>query len=144
MTEKQPEIARMTGDVVAFSRNADGEVCALVIERGWEPYEGCLALPGGHVDQGEDTETAARRELAEETGLSIGSLELVGVYAAPNRDPRGRYVTWAYTGWRHGMPQPTAGDDADAARWVTVDELLAGRLAFDHHQIIHDALRVAL
>lgn len=47
------------------------------------------SLPGGIVDWGEDIQTAARRELQEETGLTVVSFgRLVGVYSAPTRDPR--------------------------------------------------------
>ncbi len=50
---------------------------------------GRWALPGGIVDWGEDVATAVRRELAEETGLELVEIRrLVGVYSAPDRDPR--------------------------------------------------------
>lgn len=50
---------------------------------------GRWALPGGIVDWGEDIPTAVRRELAEETGLELVKIRrLVGVYSAPDRDPR--------------------------------------------------------
>lgn len=50
---------------------------------------GLWALPGGMVDWGEDIPTTVRRELAEETGLEVVEIcRLVGVYSAPDRDPR--------------------------------------------------------
>ena len=50
---------------------------------------GLWSLPGGMVDWGEDIPTAVRRELAEETGLALVNIRrLVGVYSAPDRDPR--------------------------------------------------------
>ncbi|WP_250125435.1 NUDIX hydrolase [Chroococcidiopsis sp. CCMEE 29] len=50
---------------------------------------GKWALPGGIVDWGEDIPTAVQRELAEETGLDLVKIRrLVGVYSAPDRDPR--------------------------------------------------------
>jgi ADP-ribose pyrophosphatase YjhB (NUDIX family) len=50
---------------------------------------GRWGLPGGMVDWGEDIATTVRRELAEETGLELVKIRrLVGVYSAPDRDPR--------------------------------------------------------
>jgi len=134
------ETARLTADVVALSMAGPTSITphVLLIRRGWPPYTGLWALPGGHVDPGETTEAAAVRELAEETGLraELADLDLVGVYAEPDRDPRGRYVTWAYAVWLPDTPVPTAGDDATAARWIPVAQALADGLAFDHAQIL--------
>lgn len=50
---------------------------------------GMLSLPGGMVNWGEDLPTSLKRELKEETGLDLLDLgRLVGVYSAPERDPR--------------------------------------------------------
>ncbi|NET26909.1 NUDIX hydrolase [Okeania sp. SIO1I7] len=47
------------------------------------------ALPGGMVEWGEDVTNTAKRELFEETGLELVKIRrLVGVYSAPDRDPR--------------------------------------------------------
>lgn len=145
MTETTPEAARLTADVVLFGER-DGVPHVLLIRRGGYPFEGCWALPGGHVDAGEDTLAAARRELLEETGVMVTWLRPVNVYAEPDRDPRGRYVTFAYVGQEDGQPQqPTAGDDAAEARWIPVESALAHGfpLAFDHERIVRDAVRVA-
>lgn len=145
-SEAVAESASLTADVVVFGVLA-GQVRALVIRRGWPPFQGCWALPGGYVNAGEETAHAARRELAEETSLVLpeGFLEFVGVYAQPGRDPRGRVVTFAYTTRVQGLPRVIAADDATEARWVPVVELLCapGVLAFDHQRILADALRVA-
>jgi 8-oxo-dGTP diphosphatase len=51
--------------------------------------DGCWSLPGGMVDWGEDIPNTIRRELMEETGLELLHIRrLVGVYSAPDRDPR--------------------------------------------------------
>jgi 8-oxo-dGTP diphosphatase len=142
MTDTVPETARLTADVALFGRR-EGNLYVAAILRGHDPYAGCWALPGGHVDVNEETLDAARRELTEETGVSVDMLELVGVYSTPGRDPRGRYVTFAYACLlEHTIPM-TAGDDATEAQWVLVDDLLTDgvRLAFDHDRIIRDAHR---
>lgn len=137
---------RLTADTVLFAEQ-DGRLHVLLIRRGWPPFEGCWALPGGLVDPGENVEDAAYRELTEETGIRIGPcLKPAGVYADPGRDPRGRYVTWAYAARLGRMPEPVAADDAAHAEWVPVDEALTGAvdLAFDHRQIVHDALKLTI
>lgn len=140
------ELAHLTADVVLFGTNASGELHVLLIKRRWPPHAGAWALPGGHLDTGEDPRTAARRELLEETGITVRDpeLTLAGVYAGPGRDPRGRYVTFAYTALLPDvlgmLPNPKAADDAAEARWVPVTDLPNLSLAFDHGRIIDDAL----
>lgn len=123
----------------------DGRLQVLLIRRGIAPYQGRWALPGGFVRADEDLETTARRELAEETGLSSERihLEQVATYGAPDRDPRGRVVSVAYLALVPDLPAPVAGSDAASAQWVDVAEVDAGRLAFDHHQILADGVERA-
>ncbi|MBS2538908.1 NUDIX hydrolase [Catenulispora sp. NF23] len=139
----EPETARLTADVVVLGER-DSKPHILLIRRGKEPYAGHWALPGGHVNVGEDTEATAHRELVEETGLAVQDLDLVGVYAAPGRDPRGRYVDFVYAARVAGLPAVTGADDAKEARWVPLEALLHMRFAFDHAQIIRDAVQAAL
>jgi 8-oxo-dGTP diphosphatase len=119
----------------------------LVVERATSPFEGKLALPGGFLEEGEDLDQAAYRELAEETGLNPARLHVrqFRSYGAPDRDPRGRVVSVAYIALMSDLPMPTAGGDARAARWAPVDDLLItpGSLAFDHHHVLDDAVESA-
>ncbi|GAA3364028.1 NUDIX hydrolase [Saccharopolyspora gregorii] len=133
--------ASLTTDIVLFAESG-GLRHVLLIRRGWAPYAGHWALPGGYVDNGERFITAARRELTEETGLTTGRLDMVGVYDEPDRDPRGRVISVAFTALLPTMPRATAGDDARDARWIPVDVALSRRLAFDHDLIVRDALNL--
>ncbi|MFI6344944.1 NUDIX domain-containing protein [Streptomyces sp. NPDC050560] len=128
------ETIRYTADVVCIR---DGTV--LLIERGWPPYQGQLALPGGHVDPGETSRAAAARELLEETGVRVDpwDLTVIGVYDTPGRDPRGRYVTAAYLTAVPADTTAQAGDDAAAVRWIPLED--ARGLAFDHTDIVTNA-----
>ncbi|MFI1386655.1 NUDIX domain-containing protein [Embleya sp. NPDC020886] len=132
-----PETIRLTADVVATTPT--GRV--LLIERGWDPYAGHWALPGGHIDVGETARTAAARELAEETGVIVDPADLVeiGAFHAPGRDPRGRYVTVAYRVVVPDGTTATAADDARNARWWPMADLPV-RLAFDHADILATAV----
>ncbi len=120
----------------------------LLVERGIEPFEGALALPGGFLADAEEGLTAAaRRELAEEAGMDAGTLHLeqLGVYGEPGRDPRGRVVSVAYLAIRPRLPEPVAGSDAAGASWRPVEQVLSKQLelAFDHRQIVADGVERA-
>lgn len=124
----------VTVDVVAFAATARG-LRVLLIERAHEPFAGRHALPGGFVDIDEDLEPAARRELAEETGVAVGPLLEVGAFGAVGRDPRGRSIGVAFAAVFAGEPPAgCAGDDARTAAWRSADRL--PKLAFDHRAIV--------
>lgn len=144
MHDNTIETVRLAADVVMLAER-NGQTFVLLIKRGKAPYEGLWALPGGHVDAGEDFPEAAARELREETGLEATQLDQVGIYGAPGRDPRGRYVSVAYLAVLDRPTAPTAGDDARDAHWWPVDQLEREpeRLAFDHAQILRDAVTLA-
>jgi 8-oxo-dGTP diphosphatase len=123
----------------------DGRLHVLLVKRGEAPFKNQWALPGGFVRPHEDLRTAAVRELAEETSLVVDDvhLEQLATYGAPKRDPRMRVVSVAWLVLAADLPSPTAGTDAADASWRPVDDALAGRLAFDHAQIIGDGVERA-
>lgn len=134
----------VTADTVVFTHRG-GEPMVVLVQRAKEPFQGRWALPGGFVDIDEDLETAAVRELAEETGLSVTGLCQLGAYGTPGRDPRMRVVTVVYWTEVDSLADPVGADDAHDARLWPVEKLLADPsfLAFDHHRILTDAVQVA-
>jgi len=119
----------------------DDRLCALLVERGIEPYLGGLALPGGFVLEGESIEDALRREVAEETGLRPSRVEQLRSYGPLDRDPRGPVLSVAYLVILPEGGSPAPGGDAGAARWVPVDEIdKPAALAFDHRTILDDGV----
>lgn len=111
----------------------------LLIERDAEPFAGAWALPGGFVREDEDLADAARRELAEETGLGGAYLEQVVAVGTPGRDPRGHTVTIVWAGLVPGDASAlSAGGDARSAQWTDADT--PPMLAFDHASLLSLAL----
>lgn len=136
-------------DMVVLAR-VEQELRVLLIRRGEAPYRGRWALPGGFVHvsdeggQGEDLDTAAARELHEETGLRPRDVYLrqFRAFGKPGRDPRGRVISVAYFALVPGdlLPKTRAGDDAAEAQWVPLSLVEQRRLAFDHKDILEVAL----
>ena len=125
-------------DCVVFGLSGD-RLMVLLVERGEQPFAGRWALPGGFVHIDESLDEAARRELAEETGLTDIFLEQLYTFGEPGRDPRGPTVTvgyYALVDTRDHRAQ--AATDAREARWWPVDD--APPLAFDHERILRTAL----
>lgn len=137
--EEYPHPA-LTADVVLFTLR-DGDLQVLLIQRQKPPFEGAWAFPGGFVNVGESLEEAARRELAEETGIQDVDLEQLHAFGDPGRDPRGHVVTVTYLAVMPGdaVAQIRAGDDAAQARWWPIHD--PPPLAFDHADILDCALR---
>ncbi|MEE6258768.1 NUDIX hydrolase [Plantactinospora sonchi] len=140
-----PSVA-VTVDVVVLTIR-DGALSVLLVERAEHPYQGRLALPGGFV-RDETLDEAARRELAEETGLRPGEdalarvhLEQLRSYGDPGRDPRMRVISVAYLGFAPSLPDPQAGGDAAKAAWFPVETVRD--LAFDHGLVLADGLERA-
>lgn len=152
--EKNYPKPALTADILVFTR-LEEKLHLLLVERGGHPFMGRLALPGGFANENEPIEKTAARELEEETGVSGLKLELVDIFSAPGRDPRGWTVSAAYMSMVDAENlQIAAGDDAAEAAWYMVcrtdggSQLQRGdrivpteELAFDHAEILEKAMK---
>lgn len=125
--------ASLSVDMLILTVRAD-QLQVLLVERRRPPFEGMWAIPGGFVEPGEDIETAARRELQEETGVTGAHLAQLHTFGAPHRDPRGRTISIAHYAFVPPEISAQAGDDAARLRWFAFDSLPP--LAFDHADIL--------
>ena len=139
-TYEHPRAAH-TVDIV-FIKKSPGSHQILLIQRAKEPYQGKFALPGGFVDQNENTKSAAIRELEEETGIRNVDLIQIHTFSDPGRDPRGWVISTAYGAILDEKVELfiLAGSDASQAAWFDLADLPS--LAFDHQQIIETALSI--
>ena len=116
----------------------------LLVRRGKPPNMGAWSLPGGAQEVGETAEAAARRELMEETGVTVGPLTLAANVDTIRRDAAGR-VQYHYTiidfaaAWLDG--EPVAGTDVSEALWASLDELDAYGLWTEAIRVIAIARR---
>lgn len=100
---------------------------------------GRWSLPGGIVDWGEDIPTSVKRELAEETGLELVSIErLVGVYSAPDRDPRFHSICIVVEAQVQGTMQVQDTLEISEIQAFVPSEIPQGKLSHDHDQQLQD------
>ena len=118
----------------------------LLIQRAGFPGKGLWALPGGFVEPHERLLPAAMRELLEETRLGILQASLLDAFVSaqvfdhPDRSTRGRTITHAHLFdlKTAQLPEIEGSDDASAARWVPLADLVGMEQEFyeDHFHIL--------
>ena len=117
----------------------------LMVERKLQPGKGQWALPGGHIDRGEQAIDAAIRELYEEAGLDMpkgamrGRLRERRVFDHPERSEKGWVRTEAFVFElqdRAKLEKIKSGSDASQARWVPITEITPDNIFEDHFDII--------
>ena len=121
-------------DCIVFALDL-GKLKVLLIQRRSEPFVNHWTLPGGFLEIGETLAAAARRELAEETGLKHVFLEQLYTFSHLNRDPCDRVISVGYFALvRLNDYRVRAATDARCAAWFAMDDV--PHLAFDHDKIL--------
>ncbi len=118
------------------------ELYVMLIQRKVWPFIGKWALPGGFTKETETMYECAQRELKEETAVDEVHLQYFNVYSTPGRDPRGWIISHAFLALVNEkvLKGRKAAVDAVDVRLVPIREALNMDLAFDHRQILEDAL----
>lgn len=129
----------VTADIVLLTVR-DRALQVLLIRRKEKPFAGQWALPGGFVRKTETLDEAARRELAEETGVGDVFLEQLRAFGDPGRDPRTWVITVAFTALVSSDRLILKADtDAADADWFPLSAY-PHPLAFDHALILDYAV----
>lgn len=124
-----------TVSVAAFVMAADGRV--LFIKRAKEPGQGRLAPPGGFVDFDETAEAALHREIHEEVGLELASIEYL-CSAVNHYQYQG--VTYPvldlfFVAHMADGQEASALDDVESCVWLQPETVQPEQLAFESMQV---------
>ena len=115
--------ANPSSSTAAFILRSDG--CLLVARRGKEPAKGTLDLVGGFVDMYETSEEGMKREIEEESGLKINSVEYL--FSIPNRYEYSGMIIHTldmfYRCYVSDDVTPKAADDAAELMWIPIHQV---------------------
>ena len=123
-------------DCIIFGFHA-GELNLLLLHRNFEPAKGEWSLMGGFVQENESVDDAAKRVLAELTGLNNVYMEQVGTFGAINRDPGERVISVAYYALININEYDKHLVEQHNAHWVNINEI--PKLIFDHEEMVIQA-----
>jgi mutator protein MutT len=144
MTEQIPGASRAPVlGVGAVIWNDRDEI--VLIRRGKAPRRDQWSIPGGHLEWGETLRDAVRREVMEETGLTVEIVGLIDAVDFVTRDGSGEaarhYVLIDFAA-RRIAGELTAGSDAAEARWVPFSALDDYRLWSETRRVIEESRRL--
>ena len=114
-----------------------GSLKLLLLKRNFEPAKGRWSLMGGFVQDGESVDDAAKRVLAELTGLENVYMEQVGTFGEVDRDPGERVISVAYYALININEYDRNLVQQHNAHWAEINEIPP--LVFDHPQMVKQA-----
>ena len=114
-----------------------GSLKLLLLKRNFEPAKGSWSLMGGFVQDGESVDDAAKRVLAELTGLENVYMEQVGTFGEVDRDPGERLISVAYYALININEYDRNLVQQHNAHWAEINEIPP--LVFDHPQMVKQA-----
>jgi 8-oxo-dGTP diphosphatase len=126
--------------IIEYQSEDKREDTSLLLVYRRDPPKDLFAIPGGFVNLGETVESAAMREVKEETNLTVAHLEQFRMYSDPTRDKRRHTASMVFRCVVHSVASLHTGDDAKSVKLVPLKDLLQLQLAFDHRQILTDYL----
>lgn len=86
--------------------------------------EGTWSLPGGHLEHGESFEATARREVKEESNVSIKNVRFAAVTNDIFEKENKHYVTiWMVSDWERGEVKNMEPEKCAGQMWATLDTL---------------------
>lgn len=119
---------------------SEGKLHLLLLKRNFQPAMGEWSLMGGFVQENESADDAAKRVLAELTGLNHVYMEQVGAFGSIDRDPGERVISLAYYALMNIDEYDRELVQKHNAFWVNIHELPP--LIFDHPQMVEQARRL--
>jgi 8-oxo-dGTP diphosphatase len=131
---------RVAVDAIVFGYQ-NNQLYVLLIQQKFGTQESYWALPGGLVKNDESLQDAVKRELKEETNITVNYFEQLYTFGDDVfRDSRNRVISIAYFALVDSSKLKAKADsDAENAQWFKIDEIPA--LAFDHTIIVDKAVK---
>lgn len=109
----------------------DGKI--LITKRTVSPYKGSWCIPGGHIERFEPVLDAIKREVKEETGLSLKP-EFFGFFNEIFPEIDWHAVVMVFSGQPAGDVTPN--EEVSEWKWVSPKEASGLNLAFGHNNVI--------
>lgn len=135
----QAQNVKVAVDIVIFTVR-DNALKVILIQMKKKPFTGMWAFPGGLIDPKESLDEAARRELAEKTGVRSVYLEQLYTFGDPTRDPYGRVISAAYFALINSKNAKLATTEKYSdIGWFPIEKL--PKLAYDHLNVAKYALK---